>query len=99
MNDLSQARAGIEETLGVGRKKRSPWRKRAIWGGAILAAVAVLYFIFASGGDTASYKTEAVKRGPLSVKVTATGTLQPIDQVEVGAEVSGRAPAASSSPS
>jgi len=90
MNDLSQARAGIEETLGVGRKKRSPWRKRAIWGGAILAAVAVLYFIFASGGDTASYKTEAVKRGPLSVKVTATGTLQPIDQVEVGAEVSGR---------
>ncbi|MCC6918115.1 MAG: efflux RND transporter periplasmic adaptor subunit [Alphaproteobacteria bacterium] len=90
MNDLSQARAGIEETLGVGRKKRSPWRRRLIWGGIVLAVLLVGYFFLASGGDDAAYKTEAVKRGPLSVKVTATGTLQPIDQVEVGAEVSGR---------
>lgn len=90
MNDLSQARAGIEETLGVGKAKRSPWRRRLIWGGIVFAVLALGYFFFFTGGEAAGFKSEAVKRGPLSVKVTATGTLQPIDQVEVGAEVSGR---------
>jgi HlyD family secretion protein len=35
------------------------------------------------------YLTAKVARGPLIVKVTATGTLQPITQVDVGTEVSG----------
>jgi HlyD family secretion protein len=90
MNDLSQARAGIEETLGVGKLRRPSWRKRLIWAGVVAAVIALGYFFFFMGGDAAGFKSEAVKRGPLSVKVTATGTLQPIDQVEVGAEVSGR---------
>jgi HlyD family secretion protein len=90
MNDLSQARAGIEQTLGVAKAKRSPWRRRLIWGGVAIAVLLLGYFFLFAGGEAAGFKSEAVKRGPLSVKVTATGTLQPIDQVEVGAEVSGR---------
>jgi len=90
MNDLSQARAGIETTLGVAKAKRSPWRRRLIWGGVVFAVLALGWFFFFTGGEAAGFKSEAVKRGPLSVKVTATGTLQPIDQIEVGAEVSGR---------
>lgn len=90
MNDLSQARSGIASTLGVGSAKRSPWRKRLLWGGGIVAVLAILFLLFSGGGDEAGFRSEAVKRGPLSVKVTATGTLQPIDQVDVGAEVSGR---------
>jgi HlyD family secretion protein len=35
------------------------------------------------------YKTELVRRGELTVSVTATGTLAPINQVEVGSELSG----------
>ena len=37
-----------------------------------------------------SYVTADVVRGPLVVRVSATGTLQPEDQVDVGAEISGR---------
>lgn len=35
------------------------------------------------------YKTEVVQRGELTVSVTATGKLAPINQVEVGSELSG----------
>ena len=37
----------------------------------------------------ARYKTEEVRRGDLTVIVTATGTLQPTNKVEVGSELSG----------
>jgi HlyD family secretion protein len=37
-----------------------------------------------------SYVTADAVRGPLVVRVSATGTLQPEDQVDVGAEISGR---------
>ena len=90
MNDMSQAGRGIAETLGVGKKKWSVRRKSLVWLGGIGAVVLVLFFLFSGGGDEVGFKSEAVKRGPLSVRVTATGTLQPIDQVDVGAEVSGR---------
>jgi HlyD family secretion protein len=36
-----------------------------------------------------AYATEPVTRGALTLKVTATGTLQPVTQVDVGTEVSG----------
>ncbi len=90
MNDMSQAGRGIAETLGVGKKKWSLRKKSLVWLGGLGAVVLVLFFLFSGGGGEVGFKSEAVKRGPLSVKVTATGTLQPIDQVDVGAEVSGR---------
>ena len=90
MNDMSQAGRGIAETLGVGKKKWSLRKKSLVWLGGLGAVVLVLFFLFSGGGGEVGFKSEAVKRGPLSVKVTATGTPQPIDQVDVGAEVSGR---------
>ncbi|BCW87102.1 Macrolide export protein MacA [Alphaproteobacteria bacterium SO-S41] len=90
MNHMTTAPVGIEKTLGVGKKKRSLRTKSLIWLGGIGAVVVVLFLLFSGGGAPVGFKAEAVKRGPLSVKVTATGTLQPIDQVDVGAEVSGR---------
>lgn len=90
MNDMT-APKGIEKTLGVGKKKMSGRKKAFIWLGGAVAILAILVMVFSGGdGGPVGYKAEAVKRGPLSVKVTATGTLQPVDQVDVGAEVSGR---------
>ena len=91
MNHMSSTPSGIEKTLGVGKKKMSGRKKAFIWLGGAVAILAILVMVFSGGdGGPVGYKAEAVKRGPLSVKVTATGTLQPVDQVDVGAEVSGR---------
>src|SRR6516164_1183578 len=40
-------------------------------------------------GDTANYQTSSVTRGPITQAVTATGTLNPVVNVQVGSQVSG----------
>ncbi|TCT21353.1 efflux RND transporter periplasmic adaptor subunit [Thiobaca trueperi] len=67
-------------------------RRRWLWFagltvlGLVLAAVA---FMSTRPADRASFKTAEVKRGELTIRVTATGQLQPVTQVDVGTEVSG----------
>jgi HlyD family secretion protein len=57
----------------------------------ILVAAFVGYALVARGESTTAleYRTEAVTRGDLHVTVSATGKLQPTNEVEVGSEVSG----------
>jgi HlyD family secretion protein len=58
----------------------------------VLAAVVLIvgYFIFARGnGEAPTYITQDVTRGDLTVTVTATGNLEPRNQVEIGSELSG----------
>src|SRR4029453_6429215 len=40
-------------------------------------------------GGAASYQTAAITRGPITQAVTATGTLNPVVNVQVGSQVSG----------
>lgn len=57
-----------------------------------LAAAGYFYMQQQESGESVAqveYKTEEVRRGDLTVTVTATGTLQPTNQVEVGSELSG----------
>lgn len=81
--------AEILDTERVGSRFR-----RAIWLAGI-AAVAVLlgvaYFLLLPGRDVSApqYATEAVRRGDLVVTVSATGRLQPTNQVDIGSELSG----------
>jgi len=59
---------------------------------ALVLVAAGCVAIFMSRGGTSNatqYKTEEVRRGDLTVIVTATGTLQPKKEVEVGSELSG----------
>ncbi len=70
-------------------KQRPRWQ---IWGGAALALLIVVILfnlIFSGNGNNISYKTAEAKRGDLILNVTATGTLQPVSQVDVGSELSG----------
>lgn len=82
----------IAQTLGVGQysNRRSHYIK---WGGiitAIIIVVIVAIQLFGNGNSpTFFYKTAEVVRGNLSITVTATGTLEPVNQVEVGSEISG----------
>jgi HlyD family secretion protein len=56
---------------------------------AALAAVALLGWALRGNGERVRYTTEPVRRGELSVTVTATGTLKPTNQVDIGSELSG----------
>jgi len=62
-----------------------------IWIAAMLAlgAGAYLYFRHRSG-DALNFNTVAATRGELTATVTATGTLNPVVNVTVGSQVSGR---------
>lgn len=57
----------------------------------ILLLIVLLWRVFsASDADEVVYTTEQVTRGDIENLVTATGTLQPRDYVDVGAQVSGQ---------
>ncbi|MBV8800557.1 MAG: efflux RND transporter periplasmic adaptor subunit [Alphaproteobacteria bacterium] len=78
------ARVGIG--AGTGGFSRRSWVLLALAAAAILVLTAVLL----RKGSAPAYMTQTVTRGRLVVTVSATGTLQPRDQVDVGAEISGR---------
>src|SRR5438552_1452943 len=64
---------------------------RRLWY-AGLACAAALAIAFAAHRLTArggGFATESARTGDLTVTVTATGTLVPIDEVEIGSELSG----------
>lgn len=66
-------------------------RRYLIWAGAavvVLAAGYVLLFGFGSNAQI-RYVTEPATRGDLTVTVTATGTVQPTNTVDVSSELSG----------
>lgn len=83
----------VQRTLGVGpyAKRRS---RRWIVATALVVVLAAAFIARSvlTGGEPSgpAYETEEVARGDLSVTVTATGTLEGLNTVEVGAEVSGR---------
>jgi HlyD family secretion protein len=56
---------------------------------AALAAIGIYWWSASSSTTTISYTTSAVKRGDLTTTVTATGTVEPVDQVDVSSELSG----------
>jgi HlyD family secretion protein len=55
----------------------------------LLAGAAVWYFFFKKEEKPVSLQTERPKTGYISKSVTATGTVQPVDTVAVGSQVSG----------
>jgi len=77
----------------IGLVSHSGWhRKPIIWGIiaiSVLLVFIISYLLISSQKNNASYKTAELKRGELIVRVTATGLLQPVNQVEVGTEISG----------
>jgi HlyD family secretion protein len=72
-----------------GQKRR---KRRFFWPVAVLLLLAAAvggYSYLNRGAPQFSYVTALVKRGDLSVIVTATGSVQPTDQVDISSELSG----------
>lgn len=77
----------IGEVLEKGRQRPL---KKWLWIAVIVLAVMVAGLLLYNGSDpSVRYETQTVKRGDLAVTVSATGTLAPLKEVEVGIEVSG----------
>src|SRR5207253_7821484 len=59
----------------------------------VIAAVALIAMAFllrrCASGSGVTYQTAPVSRGPITQAVTATGTLNPVQNVQVGSQVSG----------
>lgn len=77
----------IQQTLGLDREQTSRWRLALAF--VLVSAVLLWLWLGGDSDSTYSYRTAEVERGDLTLMVTATGNLQPLNQVEVGSEVSG----------
>lgn len=66
-------------------------RHPLVWAGTGILALLLAIAIWSSGSTTGDirYSTEPAARGNLVVLVTATGSVQPINQVDVSSELSG----------
>ena len=80
-----------KKLLGAGAS--GLFSRRMLWlaGAALLLLAVIGFFFFKSGSESKAtrYETETIARGRLEVTVSATGNLQPTNQVDVGSELSG----------
>jgi HlyD family secretion protein len=92
MKSSTNPESDIRQTLGI---DQPPGGKKALKKWLVLALLAIGGTIMAlvwNGSEESKrmdYQTQRAQRGNLTVTVTATGTLEPTNQVDVGTEVSG----------
>jgi HlyD family secretion protein len=88
-----QERSDIEAMLGMEASSRSGWlrRRQAKWAAVALAGLLLLgiAWSFVGGERAVRYITEPATRGNLIVTVTATGSVEPTNRVDVSSELSG----------
>jgi len=87
---MADKKSEIEATLGVGGH-RHPVPRWAYYIAAVVVLGAGLYWwnTEAATRRAVSYQTEAVSRADLRVTVTATGSIEPTNLVEISSELSG----------
>lgn len=90
----SKEQLDVASALGFGQAATRPWWRR----GPLLGSLAVILLIllllavygpFTGRSESVSYVTEPVTRGGLTVIVTATGSVEPTNKVDVSSELSG----------
>lgn len=84
-------RGDVQQLIAAGESRgflarRWPWLVLAL---VAVAATALVVAHFRKDESAPNYRTEAATVGTLMVTVSATGNLQPTNQVEVGSELSG----------
>ena len=91
MNSDSENSNPINEMIGLD-KQAPAYKKAKFWVIAAIVTVliaGVVILFYPENDVSLQYKTAQVEQGNLIVTVTATGKLEPVNQVDVGTEVSG----------
>ncbi|WP_334154298.1 efflux RND transporter periplasmic adaptor subunit [Tepidimonas sp.] len=88
----SASSAAVDALLGDDRPPR--WWRRPLWWGLLVLVAAAAFGWQAWQARSARqahpvYVTEPIKRGDLTLTVSANGTLQPVRSVNIGSELSG----------
>jgi HlyD family secretion protein len=88
---VTGANADLAAVLAAGKRSRGRrWRGRLIVLLLLIpAGAAAAYFYSGRTRAEVSYTTQPAKRGDLTVLVTATGSVQPTEQVDISSELSG----------
>jgi HlyD family secretion protein len=90
MDTETNASNDISHTLRAGLAGPPTWQRALKWGGLAALVIIIGYFAFGRGNAKATtYTTQEVTVGNMTVTVTATGNLEPRNQVEIGSELSG----------
>lgn len=89
----AQENSAIETALGLDRKgfgksRRKSWLY-ALAAVLVVAAAVLAYQWYAAAPAKVEYTTTPAAVGDLTVEVSATGTLQPLTQVDISSELSG----------
>jgi HlyD family secretion protein len=91
VNPPTAESAAVETALGLNGKRS---KKRRLWPYALaamvlLAAAVIGYGWYGRSGGAVEYTTVPAARADFTVEVSATGTLQPLTQVDISSELSG----------
>ncbi len=92
MSETTTNSEELNKTLGIGQFTEPPnhFKRWVPWGVVILLIIIVSLFLRRQDpAENVRYHTQPARKGDLVVTVTATGTLEPTNQVEVGSELSG----------
>jgi HlyD family secretion protein len=85
--------AEIETALGLtSGQRRGRLTKRMVWATVVLALAFVGYWFYTkqqTAASTITYETVPATIADVTVTVSATGTIQPLTQVDIGSEASG----------
>ena len=76
----------------LGGRPPSKFKRYALWAGIAIGVVLLILLLMRLFGAaaTSGYATEQAQKGNLTVTVSATGKLAPINQVTVGSQLSGQ---------
>jgi len=89
----TQPESAIAQTLGVEATVKTARRLKRLFAVIVLvialAVAAGIWWKSTANANAPKYETQSAQRGSLVVTVSATGTLEPTNQVEVGSELSG----------
>lgn len=82
----------VKAALGLKHDGRGGARSRKrllVWLALALSVAALAYLWMGRSAETVNYVTTPAETGNLTVEVSATGTLQPLTQVDISSELSG----------